>query len=173
MIAVRISCEQSSSMTGDVCPYVDLEVDPNYALNLQIGEQLTPLGWSFNGPTQQFCPRHNPALQGLRIELSADYIEPLPGLRLRLASQAISAGGARVKAELLLDRERYDVDEPSPGIWRAKPVGTDWPEPDRCHKCHGRGYVPDWSQGLSAEYGEPGKKSCPVCAVTTSEASKP
>ena len=129
MIAVRVMCEKSSGVMAPAefaCAYVDLDVDPNRSLDLQIARQLGPLGWSFNGPYQQFCPRHNPALAGLDLVLTGEYIEPLPGLRLRLAEHAISRGGAEVRAELLLDRDRYDVEEPSPGDWRAKPAGASW-----------------------------------------------
>lgn len=129
MIAVRVMCEKSSGILAPAkfaCPYVDLEVDPNRALDLQIAHQLAPLGWSLNGPDQQFCPRHNPAFAGLPLVLTEEYIEPLPGVRLRLAEHAISRGGAEVQVELLLDRDRYDIEQPSPGVWRAKPAGTSW-----------------------------------------------
>lgn len=32
-----------------------------------------------------------------------------------------------------------------------------------CATCKGRGYVPDWTNGLSEEHHEPGKKPCPDC----------
>lgn len=171
MIAVRVACNKSNA--GGVlpldppCPYVDLDVDPNRALDLQITRQLGPLGWSFNGPDQQFCPRHNPALMGIPLVLSREYIEPLPGLRLRLEHGAISRGGAEVRIEMLLDKDRYDVEGLQPGgSWCAKPAGTRWPVQITCESCHDRGYVPDFSQGLDAAYGEPGKKPCPDCQST-------
>ena len=37
------------------------------------------------------------------------------------------------------------------------------PPPPACPRCHGRGKVPDWSQGLDAEFGEPQAKPCPDC----------
>ena len=129
MISVRITCEKDSGTMAPAafaCPYVDLEVDPNRTLDFQIARQLGPLGWSFNGPDQQFCPRHNPAFVGLPLVLTGDYIEPLPGVRLRLMKRAIGGDGAEVHAELLLDRDRYDIEQPSPGVWRAKPAGTSW-----------------------------------------------
>jgi hypothetical protein len=130
VIVVRITCEESRALSGEpLCPHADLDIDPSGLVVFQIANKLKPLGWSFNGPTQHFCPRHNPALKGLSLELTGDYIEPLPGVRLRLSAQAVSAGGARVRAELLLDLKRYDVEGGPTGPWRAKPIGTDWPTP--------------------------------------------
>lgn len=36
-----------------------------------------------------------------------------------------------------------------------------------CLRCRNRGYVPDWTNGLSAEHGEPGMKRCPDCQENT------
>ena len=36
-----------------------------------------------------------------------------------------------------------------------------------CWKCKGRGYLPDWTHGLSTEPGEPSKKACPECQEGT------
>ena len=132
MIAVRITCEKDPSRTvagGNPCPYADIEVDPGRSLDLQIYDQLKPLGWSFNGE-QQFCPHHNPDLIGQRLDLSRDYIEPVPGVHLRLhdIAIAIGSGDRRVRAEILLDRARYDVEELGRGAWRAKHVSEDWPD---------------------------------------------
>ena len=35
--------------------------------------------------------------------------------------------------------------------------------PATCRRCFDIGYVPDFSRGLNAEFGEPGKKPCPAC----------
>jgi hypothetical protein len=40
------------------------------------------------------------------------------------------------------------------------------PPPPACPRCHGRGKVPDWSQGLDPIYGEPKGKPCPDCQET-------
>ena len=34
--------------------------------------------------------------------------------------------------------------------------------PDKCQRCNGRGYYPDWKD-WDAYHGEPGKKDCEVC----------
>jgi len=164
VILVRLGCDKSSPMNGSAfaCQPLDVEIDPRRALETQITERRVAEGWTIHGD-KHYCPRHNPANVGLPLVLTGDYIEPLPGVRLRLVPRAISGGGAEVRAELLLDKDRYDVEEPSPGVWRAKPVGTRWPVHIDCERCHDRGYIPDFSQGLDAVYGEPGKKPCPDC----------
>lgn len=131
MISVRITCNGDASRTiggGIPCPYADLEVDPGRSLDFQIYDQLKPLGWSFNGPDQQFCPHHNPDLAGQHIVISRDYIEPVPGVRLRLRDQAVEGGGSRVHVEILLDKARYDVEMLSRGAWRAKHISDEWPD---------------------------------------------
>lgn len=60
-----------------------------------------------------------------------------------VADLELDGDGARTLADMLAD------------VARNRP-------PD-CKRCHDRGYVPDWSRGLSAEHGEPGKKPCPDC----------
>lgn len=125
-VIVRITCEKDTSRLttpdGPPCPYADLDIDIGYALDLQIYDQLKPQGWSFNGE-QQFCPRHNPDLTGLPIALGQEYIEPVPGVRIRLGRYE----GERVRAELLLDKNHYDVDNPGSGtVWRAKHVSEEW-----------------------------------------------
>ncbi len=37
------------------------------------------------------------------------------------------------------------------------------PPPPLCPRCHGRGKIPDFSQGLDPIYGEPKGKPCPDC----------
>lgn len=53
------------------------------------------------------------------------------------------------------------------GAFRAPdwlPLGARRPvRKPRCAQCSDRGYVPDFSRGLDAEFGEPGKKPCPAC----------
>lgn len=128
MINVRITCEKDTPFSGvQPCPYADIQVDAGRSLDTQIYDQLKPLGWAFNGE-QQFCPHHNPDLTGKHIVLGRDYIEPVPGVRLRLRDHAIEGGGQRVHAEVLLDRNRYDVDG-TESVWRAKHVSEDWPNP--------------------------------------------
>lgn len=127
MILVRITCEKDTSRgavpSGPPCPYADINIDTGRALDLQIYHQLKPHGWGFNGE-QQFCPRHNPELTGLPIRLSGDYIEPLPGVRIRI--DPADADGREVRAELLLDPKRYRVIRDG-ALWDVEHVSEEWP----------------------------------------------
>jgi hypothetical protein len=67
-----------------------------------------------------------------------------------VADMELDEDGARTLADMLTDAARS--------------------RPPDCARCHDRGYVPDWSRGLDAEYGEPGKKPCPDCQGTTTQA---
>jgi hypothetical protein len=60
-----------------------------------------------------------------------------------VANLELDEGSARVLADMLTDAARN--------------------RPLDCTRCRDRGYVPDWSRGLSAEFGEPGKRPCPNC----------
>lgn len=55
------------------------------------------------------------------------------------------------------------LDEDAAGTLSAMLDDAAGHKPPDCPRCFDRGYVPDWSRGLSAEHGEPGKKPCPDC----------
>lgn len=55
------------------------------------------------------------------------------------------------------------LDEDAAGTLAAMLDDAAGHKPPDCPRCFDRGYVPDWSRGLSAEHGEPGKKPCPDC----------
>lgn len=58
------------------------------------------------------------------------------------------------------------LDEDDAGTLAAMLDDAAGHKPPDCPRCFDRGYVPDWSRGLSAEHGEPGKKPCPDCQGT-------
>lgn len=122
-IIARIACDKGATPSrpdAPMCPYIDVPTETVQGLGGDIIDALTAAGWSA-GPDGYHCPRHNPAVTGLPIVLSEDYIEPVPGIRIRLNT------AARADAELLLDKARYDVDNPGAGaVWRAKHVSEEW-----------------------------------------------
>lgn len=121
---IRIACDDSPSSLHDMrCAPLDIK-DPEQISEQTVTAALAAAGWSTDA-NGYHCPTHNPALRGFPIRLEGGtLIEPIPGLRLRLAPEEVRNV---VRAEILLDRERFDV-EGDKNIWRAKPVGTDWPE---------------------------------------------
>jgi hypothetical protein len=52
-----------------------------------------------------------------------------------------------------------------PGWVRQRLADALDPPPPLCPRCHGRGKIPDFSQGLDPIYGEPKGKPCPDCCT--------
>lgn len=121
---IWITCEDSSLSTPYDVRCAPLEIaNPQQVSADAITAALTAAGWSTDADGHH-CPTHNPALRGFPIRLEGGtIIEPIPGLRLRLAPEEVRNV---VRAEILLDRERFDV-EGDTHSWRAKPVGGEWP----------------------------------------------
>lgn len=119
-IITRIACDKSHFGSQSACPFLDITDATPEGLPAAIATALTEARWITNGDAYH-CPRHNPAHAGVPIVLGEDYIEPVLGIRLRIQE------GERVRAELLLDKDRYDIDHNGSGAWRAKHVSEDWP----------------------------------------------
>jgi hypothetical protein len=121
MFITRVACDANRpGMDMPPCAYLDVLADRPEDIPAAFTKTLAEAGWSTSDDGYH-CPRHNPEFTGVPLHLSADYIEPLPGIRIRLTSQG------RAQAELLLDKTRYDTDQAADGIWRAKHVSEDWP----------------------------------------------
>lgn len=67
-----------------------------------------------------------------------------------VADLELDEDGARTLADMLTDAARS--------------------RPPACARCRDRGCVPDWSRGLDAEFGEPGKKPCSDCQGAQTDA---
>lgn len=125
MFITRVTCDASRpGMDIPPCPYLDVVADGPEGLPAAFHATLAEAAW-IEDAGLHYCPRHNPDLAGMPVVLSDKYIEPLPGVRIRATG---AYGGERIKAEILFDKARYDVDNPGAGaIWRAKHVSEDWP----------------------------------------------
>jgi hypothetical protein len=80
---------------------------------------------------------------------SGRILVPLNLADATVADMELDEDGARTLAEMLTDAARS--------------------RPPDCARCCDRTYVPDWSRGLDAEFGEPGKKPCPDCQSATAQ----
>jgi len=123
MFVTRITCDSSRpGMDVLPCPHLDVLADKPEDIPAAFTRTLAEAGWTTSDDGYH-CPRHNPDLSGLRIILGQDYIELIPGVRLRLLDDQIA-----VKAEILLDKSRYDIDDHGAStMWRAKHASEDWP----------------------------------------------
>jgi hypothetical protein len=113
MFITRVTCDASRPGTDiPPCAYLDVLADKPEDIPTAFTATLTEAGWS-TSDDGYYCRRHNPTLTGLPIVLGDDYIEPVPGLRIRLTEPEM-----RIRAELLLDPTRYRVTRDG-GLWEA------------------------------------------------------
>jgi hypothetical protein len=80
-----------------------------------------------------------------------------------LMTMAVGQPSTPVDAEMRMEMTKRQLVEATyglPAVVIAAAAGTDAP---KCRRCRDVGYVPDFSHGLDAEFGEPGKKPCPDC----------
>jgi len=121
MIArIQIACEESNPYRDIHCGYIDIEVPPDLIVDIPAAFKQADWTHDENG---YHCPRHNPALTGLPIVLTDDYIEPVPGVRIRVTG---AYGGERIKAEILLDPTRYRVVRDG-GLWEVEHASENRP----------------------------------------------
>lgn len=113
-IITRIACDGSRFGSMIACPFLDITASSPEYIPDEITVALAAARWSVHGDAY-YCPRHNPDTTGLRIVLGHDYIEPVPGIRIRLSDDV------RIEAELLLDPKRYRVTRDG-GLWEATHV---------------------------------------------------
>lgn len=95
-----------------------------------------------------------PELAFEMADIAAEVIAEQPVKELVVVCQSgvpVSINGRNTSKEDLV--MTYPTNQVS--MYRSQPT---------CERCFDSGYVPDWANGLSAEFGEPGKKPCPVCS---------
>lgn len=103
----------------------------------------------------------------IRAEVEKPHAAPDP---LNLPAYAWGESATWNQGRILVPLNRDDetaadlvLDEDAAGTLAAMLDDAAGHKPPDCPRCFDRGYVPDWSRGLSAEHGEPGKKPCPDC----------
>src|SRR6202035_6182805 len=117
MFITRVTCDASRpGMDIPPCPHLDAVADGPEALPAALHAALAEAG-CIEDAGLHYCARHNPDLAGMPVVISDEYTEPLPGVRIRATG---AYGGERIKAEILFDKTRYDLEQPEPGTWRAK-----------------------------------------------------
>lgn len=100
------------------------------------------------------------------VQLAKQSLEPYPNLVGLFADTPSSELAARAVKRLV---DAGLLPKPDRGAGEVTVAAGNEPEP--CERCHGRGYVPDFSGGLDPVYGEPRKKPCPTCQPARPEPS--
>lgn len=101
----------------------------------------------------------------IRAEVEEPHAAPDPlNLPAYAWGESVTWNQGRILVPLNRDNETVAdlvLDEDAAGTLAAMLDDAAGHKPPDCPRCFDRGYVPDWSRGLSAEHGEPGKKPCP------------
>lgn len=155
-----------------------MEADKLLAERDQLREALTELlaafpGAYYSGTRSQFMSRsqwiETAKLDGWRALVAREAPSPDPdplNLPAYAWGESVTWNQGRILVPLNRDGETVAdlvLDEDAAGTLAAMLDDAAGHKPPDCPRCFDRGYVPDWSRGLSAEHGEPGKKPCPDC----------